>query len=178
MRRFFFYLLLALLFALLQTSVFPLFFSPDWRPSLILLLVLYVGLREPSLRAVVTCLFLGAIQDSFCGHSVGLYLTVYLTILLIVLGLSEQLNIESSPLLLALVAGGTLVENLLLWFYLTVLADSAPALHILLPGVPQQLGVNLLAALLLLALLARVKRMFGLRRGFTSLVVVGRDHVS
>jgi rod shape-determining protein MreD len=125
---------------------------------------------------VLTGLFLGAIQDSFCGHSVGLYVTIYLAILLIVRALSEQLNIDSSPLLLVLVCGGTLVQNLLLWFGLTLFADISGLWQLLLPAVPVQLLANLISAVLLLLLLSFFRRLLGVHRSQSVFLSCGGPH--
>ncbi len=176
MRGFFLFLFTGVFFALLQSSVLPLFLPPDWRPNLILILVLYLGLSENLSRALIAGLLLGAIQDSFCGPSLGLYVSVYLVIVLVTRVISEQLNIESPPLLLLLIAGGTLLQNLLVGFYLTVLAESAPVLHILLPALPKQLLINLLFASILLFLVLRFQRIFGYRPGLAGLVYQSKRH--
>ena len=46
MRRFLLYVLIGIFFALLQSSVLPLFFVPNWRPNLILILVLFLSFHE------------------------------------------------------------------------------------------------------------------------------------
>lgn len=176
MRGFLLFLLTGILFALLQSSVLPLFFSPNWRPNLILILVLYLSLSENLTRALVAGLLLGAIQDSFCGPSLGLYVSIYLVIVLVTRLLSEQLNVESPPLLLLLIAGGTLLQNLLVGFYLTVFADAAPVLHILLPAIPQQLLTNMFSATILLFLLLRFQRLFGYRSGLAGLIYQSKHH--
>ena len=76
MKGFFLFLFSGVFFALLQSSVLPLFFPPDLRPNLILILILYLGLSENLPRALIAGLLLGAIQDSFCGPSLGLYVSV------------------------------------------------------------------------------------------------------
>lgn len=176
MRSFFLYLLIGILFALLQSSVLPMFLAPNWRPNLILILIMYLGLSENLPRAIVAGLFLGAIQDSFCGPSLGLYILVYLIIVLATQLFSGQLNIESPLLFLLLIAGGTLAQNLLVGFFLTVLADTAPVLHILLPAIPQQLLANLLFVLILLLLLFRFQRLFGYRSGLAGLIYQSKHH--
>ena len=84
--------------------------------------------------------------------------------------LTEQLNIESPPLLLLLIAGGTLLQNLLLGFYLTLFAETASVLHILLPAIPVQLFTNLCFAAILLFLLLHFQRFFGYRSGLAGLI--------
>ena len=176
MRGFLLVLFTGILFALLQSSVLPVFLPRSWRPNLILILILYLGLSENLPRALIAGLLLGAIQDSFCGPSLGLYISVYLVIVLATRLLSGQLNVESPPLLLLLIAGGTLLQNLLVGFYLTVLADAAPVLHILLPAIPQQLLTNMFFATILLFLLLRFQRLFGYRSGLAGLIYQSKHH--
>ena len=176
MKGFFLFVFAGLLFVLLQSSVLPLFLSPNWRPNLILILILYLCLSENLLRTLVAGLLLGAIQDSFCGSSLGLYISVYLIIILAARLLSDQLNVESPPLLLLLISAGTLLQNLLIGFYLTVFADAAPVLHILLPAIPQQLLANVLSAIILLSLLLRFQRLFGYRSGLAGLIQQSKHH--
>lgn len=178
MRGFFLFMLCGLSFALLQSSLLPLFLPPDWRPNLILILILYLGLSENLLRALIGGLLLGAIQDSFCGPSLGLYVSIYLIIVFATRLISEQLNVESPPLLLLLIAGGTLLQNFLVGFYLTVFAETAPVLHILIPAIPQQLLANMLSAAVLLFFLLRIQRLFGYRPGLAGLAHQSKHHGS
>lgn len=176
MRKFLFYLLIGIFFALLQSSLFPLLLPSALRPNLLLILILYLGLSENFTRAVIIGLLLGGIQDSFSGTTLGLYITVDLAILLLVRVLSEHLNAESPALLLLLISGGTLVQNLLVGFCLMLLADAGPILSILLLALPQQLLANLLASVVLLVLLLRIKPLFGSRSGMPGLMYQSKRH--
>lgn len=176
MRGFFLYLILGLLAVVLRTSVFPLFFTPGFCPDLVLVLVIYLGLSENMLRAVLATLLLGGMQDSFSGTSLGLYVFTFLTILLLVRLLSEHLNVESPPLLILLIAGGTLLQTLLLGFCLTVFADVGPVVRVLLAAMPQQMLVNLLASSLLLSLVLKIQHLFGVRAGLAGLVYQSKRH--
>ena len=176
MRKFLFYFILGVLFIFLQSSFFPLFLPPDLRPNLMLLLVLFAGLREDTLGAIITALLLGAIQDSFSGHSLGLYVTVYLAIVLSTRFLSDQLNAESPPLLLLMVMVGTLVQNLLVGLLLSIFADTQTVLHILLPAIPAQVIANLFFSILLVILFLKVQRLFGYRRGLSDLIAQGKHY--
>jgi len=176
--RTFLFLGTGILFVLLQTTIMPLFLEPDWRPNLILILVLYLGVSSDLLRAVVGGILLGAIQDSFCGSVLGLYVVVYLVVILVAQLLSGQLNAESPPLLLLLVAGGTLLQNLLVGFLLMLFADTAPVLYTLLPALPQQVLVNVLSGLFLLLLSLRFQRVFGFRSSLARLLSKRKTHGS
>ncbi len=165
-----------MLAVLLRTSVFPLFFTPGFCPDLLLVLVIYLGLSENMLRAVLLTLLLGGMQDSFSGTSLGLYVFVCLTILLLVRLLSEHLNVESPPLLILLIAGGTVTQNLLLAVCLTMFADVGPVVQVLLPALPQQMLANLLASFLILSFVLKIQHLFGNRAGLAGLVYQSKRH--
>lgn len=164
-----FFFLAGIVAVLIQGSVLPYLLTPDWRPDLLLLLVLAAGLLEDLPRALLAALLLGALQDSFCGHSLGLYMSVYLIIVILTFLLAAHLNSDSMPLLLLLIIGGTAVSNLLVAFLLLSLADTAAALQILLPALPQLLLANLLGGSLLLYLLFSYQRLNGWRSGLSHL---------
>lgn len=82
MKGFLLYLFLGMLAILLRTSVFPLFLPAGFCPDLLLGLIIYLGLSENMLRAVLLSLLLGGMQDSFSGTSLGLYVFVCLVILI------------------------------------------------------------------------------------------------
>ena len=178
MRPVLLYFCIGILFIFLQSSVFPLIFPPNLRPSLILILVLYAGLSENTSRAIIVGLLLGAIQDSFSGHSLGLYVCVNLAIVLCVRVLSEQLNVESPPLLMLFIAGGTLLQNLLVGILLAFLANTEPVLHILLPAIPQQLIANLVFSAVFLFSVLKLQKLFGTRRGLAGLIHQSKHHGS
>jgi rod shape-determining protein MreD len=170
------HLLCGLFFMLLQTTIFPRFLPPEIRPNLLLILVIYLGLSESFLRAAFLTLLLGALQDVFCGTTLGLYATVQLTIFLLVRLFSGRLNIESRPLLLGLIGIGTILQTLLLGFFLTTFAEAGPVLGILLPDLPFQVVSNLLAGWVLLVFLLKLQPMLGTRQGMAGLSYQSKHH--
>ena len=176
MKGFLFYLFIGMFVVLLRASVFPLFLPPGFCPDLLLGLIIYLGLSENMLRAVLLALLLGGIQDAFSGTSLGLSVFVCLAILLLVRLLSEHLNVESPSLLVLLILGGTLVQKLLLAACLLVLADAGPVLQIILAALPQQLLANLIASSLLLSLVLRLQPLFGNRAGLAGLAYQSKRH--
>ncbi len=176
MVSFFFYIITAFVFVLLQSSVLIKIIFPSWQPSLILVLVIIAGLRESFFTALLAGLVLGALQDSFSGTTLGLYVTVYLFIIFLARAFSEQLNIESPPLLLVLVAGGTLIENALIGLLMTVFADTEPVVSILIPTLPLQLLTNLGFAIFMMVLVYFVQWLTGSRLGLGVFFSIGRSH--
>ena len=176
MKRFLFYLLIGIFCALLQSSLFPLLLPAGLRPNLLMILIVYLGLGENVFRAVLVALLIGGIQDSFSGTSLGLYMTADIVVVLLIKMLSEQLNAENTYLLLLLVAGATLVQNLLIGFCLMVFADAGPVLAILLTALPQQLLANLLAAAVVLYLILKIQPLTGSRSGMPGLIYQSKRH--
>jgi len=177
-RGFVVYLFLGMVAVMLRTSIFPLFFEPAFCPDLLLVLVIYLGLSENLLRAVLITLLLGGMQDSFSGTSLGLYVFISLAILLLVRLLSEHLNVESPPLLVLLISGGTLVQSLLLGICLTIFVDTGPAVQVLLPALFPQILANLIASALLLNIVLKIQHLFGNRAGLAGLVYQSKRHGS
>ncbi|MFO7578456.1 MAG: rod shape-determining protein MreD [Pelovirga sp.] len=157
MSRALLYSLVGTLFLLLQSSVFPLFLAPQWRPDLFLILILVIGVKEKSVPSLVAALLLGASQDSLGGTTSGLHIIIYLLLLILTRLLAEKLNVDSPPLFLLMVPAATLAQTLLFGFFLANFTD-AGGLFLLLAGVlPGQLVSNLLATVILLGLFARLK---------------------
>jgi rod shape-determining protein MreD len=176
MKHLFVYLMVGLVFMLLQTTLLPRLLPLSLMPNLLLILVLYLGLSETFGRALLLCLILGLLQDSFSSTSLGLYGVVNLVIFLQVRLLSTRLSAESPSLLLLLVAGGTLVQAVLIGFFLTLFAEAGSVLQILLPALPGQLLANLLAATGLLGILLVLQPQFGSRSGMAGLPHQSRHH--
>lgn len=176
MRGLFFPLLCGLIFMLLQTTVFPRLLSPELRPNLLLILVIYLALSESFLRAACLTLLLGALQDVFCGATFGLYVTIQLTVFLLIRLFSERLNVESRPLLLGLISAGTVLQTVLLVFILTTFAEAGPVLWILLSDLPLQILVNLSAGWFLLLFLLRFQPLIGTRHGMAGLPYQSKHH--
>jgi rod shape-determining protein MreD len=176
MRGLFFPLLCGLLFMLLQTTIFPHFLPPEMRPNLLLILVIYLGLSDSFLRAAFLTLLLGALQDVFCGTTLGLYATVQLAVFLLIRLGSDRLNVESRMLLLGLITTGTVLQTVLLGLLLTTFAEAGAVLWILLPALPTQILANLVAGWLLLVFLLKSQPLLGTRQGMAGLPYQSKHH--
>jgi rod shape-determining protein MreD len=176
MRVLFFSLLCGLVFMLLQTTIFPRFLPPELRPNLLLILVIYLALSESFLRAAFLTLLLGALQDVFCGSTLGLYVTVQLAVFLLIRLFSGRLNVESRLLLLGLVGAGTILQTFLLGFLLITFAEAGSVFWILLHDLPTQILSNLLAGWLLLFVLLRFQPLLGTREGMAGLLYQSKHH--
>jgi rod shape-determining protein MreD len=150
------YLGLAWLALLLQTVLLPPFFAGGIKPDLLLLLTIWIGLRESPWRGGMLVYGIGWLYDAYAGVYPGLHGFVLLTVFLTVRGMATRLNTESLPLLWGLIGGGTLLQGLLTVFALQFFADAEPFWLVMLHYLPAQLLLNLLAGYLLRAAYLRI----------------------
>lgn len=143
------YGLLAGLALVLQTVLLPPFFPGGIKPDLVLLLTIWIALREPPWRGGVVVYGLGWLYDAYAGTFPGLHGFVLLTVFLVVAGMATRLNTESLPLLWCLIVGGTLLQGTLTVFAIEFFADSTRFWSVMLRTLPAQLLFNLLAGYLL-----------------------------
>jgi len=80
--------------------------------------------------------------------------------------------------LMLFIAGGTLLQNLLVGILLAFLANTEPVLHILLPAIPQQLIANLVFSAVFLFSVLKLQKLFGTRRGLAGLIHQSKHHGS
>ena len=149
MMRVFVYAFLAGIALLLQTVLLPPFFPGGVKPDLILLLTIWIGLREPPWRGGVMVYGLGWLYDAYAGTFPGLHGFVLLTVFLTVCGMATRLNTESLPLVWCLVGGGTLLQGVLTMFAIEFFADTEQFWAVMLRSLPTQLLLNLGTAYLL-----------------------------
>jgi rod shape-determining protein MreD len=150
----------------------PLHFKPD----LLLILVVYLGLHEGYVRGGALSYVLGCLQDVFAAGYPGLHGLALLGVFLAVRGVVARLNAESSVLLLLLVAIGTLLQSALLLFALGFFADAGALWVIILKGLLPQILLNLLAAFLLIRITTWLLRRFAPRLKVPGLWRLGRHH--
>lgn len=152
------YLGLAGLGLLLQGVFLPPLLPGGVKPDLMLLLTIWIGLRESAWRGGALVYGLGWLYDAYAGIYPGLHGFVLLTVFLVVCGIATRLNTESLPLLWCLVGGGTLLQAALTVFALEFFAEIEGFWRVVLPVLPGQLLLNLLAAYLLRSAYARARR--------------------
>jgi rod shape-determining protein MreD len=133
----------------LQSAVLPGLLPWQIKPDLLLILVVYLGFREPAVKAGVATYLLGLLQDTFAGTCLGLYGLVFLIIFLVVKGASGRLNAESPVLLFFIVLCGTLLEALILIFTLGFFAEAGRSWTIIAGGLAWQTLLNLAGAWML-----------------------------
>jgi rod shape-determining protein MreD len=141
---------LGFVFMLLQSSVFPHVLPGNLKPDLLLVLVIYLGLREGYLRGGVVSYLLGCLKDVFAGIYPGLFGFTFLLLFYAVRGVGGRFNSENPLFLLLLTLAGTLLESALIIFSIGFFADHAPPLALIGRQLLPQVLLNLSMAILLL----------------------------
>ncbi len=158
------YLALAGVAVIVQTVFLPQLLPSGAKPDLLLILVVYMGLHEGPWRGGLLVYLMGWAFDGVAGAFPGLHGFVLLTIFLAVRGIVTRVNTESSPLLLLLVAAGTVLQVTLTTFALDFFSQTAGVWPQMVWQLPLQLLLNTVAALILLRLSVRLQRTFMPRR--------------
>lgn len=160
MNRTLFYLALAGIAVVLQTALLPPFLQGDYKPDLVLLLVVYLGLQEDRWRGGLLVYLMGWLFDGVGGAFPGLYGFVLLTIFLVVRGIVSRVNTESSALLLLLVMAGTVLQAALISFALDFFRQDVSVLSQIAWQLPIQLLLNFVAGYFFLKLTVWLQRTF------------------
>ncbi|TYO98678.1 rod shape-determining protein MreD [Geothermobacter ehrlichii] len=161
-------LLLAGVFALVETALWPGVTGWQVKPDLLLVLTVYVGLTENAVTGGLLVLFIGSCLDALAGAQLGLNAAILLSVYYLVLLISRHFNAENELLLYFLVACGTLVQGGLLVF-LGPFADVAGLWLEVLPTFVPQLVLNLLATWGMLRLVPRLRLRLAPGRGLPGL---------
>ena len=160
MNRYLLYLALAGISIILQTVLMPTLLQGYYKPDLILILVVYLGLHEPPLKGGMLVYLLGWCFDSQAGVFPGLHGFVLLGIFLAVRGIVTRVNTESSALLLLLVAAGTVLQSGMVAFALDFFGRTVRIWPQITWQLPIQVLINFLAAFVLLRLAVWLQKTF------------------
>lgn len=141
-------LLIVLVALLLQTTIFPRYLLDPFHPNLLVIIVVYLGLRSRSHFGALAAFCLGLLQDCFSGIYFGLDGFSYLCIFYVLHTTADRLYTNSRYLMVLTVFLATVVTglfNMLLLF----LFSAANGIYVtLLPAlIPQALVNGLIASL-------------------------------
>jgi rod shape-determining protein MreD len=130
----------------LQMTLLPRYFQDPFQPNLIIILVVYLGLKVPHRFAGLAAFSLGVLQDSFCGIYLGLHAFTYLCIYTLLSELSDRLYTDNRALLVLVVFLASIVSALLALLMLAIFSVSKGLYASLLPALIPQALVNALVA--------------------------------
>jgi rod shape-determining protein MreD len=163
------YFAMAGLAVVAQTVLMPLLFQGYYKPDLILILVIYLGLHEGPWRGGLPVYLLGWFYDGVAGVFPGLNGFILLGIFLAVRGIVTRVNTESSALLLMLILAGTVMQSIMVAFALDFFSQTAGFWPQIAWHLPVQLLLNFVAAFILLRLTVWLQRAFLPRKNLPGL---------
>jgi rod shape-determining protein MreD len=134
---------------LLQMTFLPRYLKDPFQPNLIIIMVVYLGLKLPHRFAGVAAFGLGIIQDSFCGIYLGLHGFSYICLYTLLSEVADRLFTDNRVLFVLVVFLATIVCALLNLLMLLIFSVSNGLYASLLPALIPQALVNALAASLL-----------------------------
>jgi rod shape-determining protein MreD len=110
---------------IVQTTITSWFFPPSWKPDLMILFVIYLGLFFPLFSGAFLVALCGFLTDTFSGSPWGLYLFVYLSLFFFLRLLAKILILgETQSLRIVLISLSILLQAFLQIFLPRVLGMS------------------------------------------------------
>ncbi|HEX9024809.1 MAG TPA: rod shape-determining protein MreD [Geobacteraceae bacterium] len=142
------FILIVVVALLLQVTVLPSYLADPFKPNLLIIIVVYLGLRGGTLGGVLAFL-LGILHDSFSGVYLGLNGFSYLCIYLFLNITADRLYTDSRYLMVLVVFLATVVNGLLHLLLLSLFPNTNGIYLSILSGLIPQGLVNALAASLI-----------------------------
>ena len=127
-------------------TLLPRYLLDPFQPNLIIVLVVYLGLKMPHRLAGVAAFGLGLLQDSFSGIYLGLHAFSYLCIYTLLSELADRLYTDNRALFVLVVFLATVFGALLNLLLLAIFSVSKGVYASLLPALIPQALVNALVA--------------------------------
>lgn len=131
---------------LLQMTLLPRYLQDPFQPNLLIILVVYLGLKLPHRFAGLAAFSLGILQDSFSGIYLGLHGFSYLCIYTLLSEVADRLYTDNRALFVLVVFLATLASALLNLLMLIIFSVSKGIYASLLPALIPQALVNALVA--------------------------------
>lgn len=131
---------------LLQTTLLPAYLADPFQPNLLIIMVVYLGLKLPHRLGPFAALSLGLLQDCYSGLCLGLHAFSYLCLYIFLAEVSDRLFTDNRLLLVLVVFLATVMGALLNLVMLMVFSVSQGIYASVLPALIPQALVNALAA--------------------------------
>jgi rod shape-determining protein MreD len=134
---------------LVQVTVLPSYLADPFQPNLLVIVIVYLGLREGGLHGGLLAFLIGLVEDCFSGIYLGLSAFSFLAIYLGMRNLSGRLYTDNLYLMVLVVFLATLVNGLLHLLLLLLFSAASGIYATLLPALFPQALVNSFAASIL-----------------------------
>lgn len=134
---------------LLQVTILPAWLTDPFQPNLLIVLIVYLGLRGGGRGDLIIALLLGLIHDCFSGIYLGLSGFSFLILFFLLKSIADRLYTDTLQLIILVVFLATLGTGFLHLFLLMIFSAANGIYTSLLPGLLPQALVNALAASLM-----------------------------
>ena len=131
---------------LLQMTLLPRYLLDPFQPNLLVVLVVFLGLKMPHRFAGLAAFGLGLLQDSFSGIYLGLHAFSYLCIYTLLSELADRLYTDNRALFVLVVFLASLLSPLLDLVMLAIFSVSNGVYASLIPALLPQALMNALVA--------------------------------
>ena len=131
---------------LLQMTLLPAYLKDPFQPNLIIILVVYQGLKLPHRFGGLAAFALGLLQDNFCGIFLGLHAFSYLCLYMLLSELADRLFTNNRLLFVLVVFLATIACALLNLLMLMIFSVANGVYASVLPALIPQALVNALVA--------------------------------
>ncbi|MBI3399133.1 MAG: rod shape-determining protein MreD [Deltaproteobacteria bacterium] len=126
MKNFLIYLAVALLFLVIESTLFRILLPSLLIPDVILIMTIYLGFHNASIEGVLTTFILGYIADVFSGGIIGLSSFTLILIFLITTGLSKTITLNSMLVKIAGTIFLSIVKGIFTYIALIFLNQAIP----------------------------------------------------
>jgi len=134
---------------LVQVTVLPVYLADPFQPNLLVIVIVYLGLREGGVHGGLLAFLIGLVEDCFSGIYLGLSAFSFLAIYLGMRKVSGRLYTDNLYLMVLVVFLATLVNGLLHLLLLALFSAASGIYSTLLPALFPQSLVNAFAASIL-----------------------------
>jgi rod shape-determining protein MreD len=139
---------------LCQVTVLPAYLADPFKPNLLLIVVVWLGLSTPLMWGAFLAYLLGLVQDSWSGLYLGLNGFCYLLVSLVLHNISHRLYADSRYLMTLAVFIATIACGLMHLLLLALFSSAGGILISILASILPQALVNALVASLVFGYLA------------------------
>ncbi|AFM26360.1 rod shape-determining protein MreD [Desulfomonile tiedjei] len=115
MREVVFCLILIFSALIVQTTVMMFFIPPEYRPDLMLIVIVWCGYRLSFITGAPAAFGTGLLVDLFSGSPTGLFSTMYCLFILLLGYLDSRFHLDSIPAKAVMILGATLVTGFMVF---------------------------------------------------------------
>lgn len=142
------FLCLVLAAVIIQVSLLPVFVHPPFKPDLLLIIMVFIALRESFQVGAPVAWVLGLLNDICSGLYLGLNAAAFLILYLVIKSVSDRLYADSAILFVLTVVGVTVAGFMLNLLLLVIFTAT--------PGIAYSMFADIFPRLLVNAFIASV----------------------